>query len=309
MLAEYKDVVPVIANPLGWGPNEVKIKHDSAPGFDHQMQTMMEAARQRTIEIRTKPPFADTNGYKAAARRLATSGNMLSVDTYLTEYFVLWGLPGVAPKLHQQALDDLSKHQATEIPMGISTHNIVLLTPDGSKNPDNAAVAMIVNDPRHGFAPGRLSISYEGQLDPTKDLDPDRRTPSTFETVLRTVREEFGIGENQSPLKITPADIRLLAVCAEKGSAYTSWCHIVWVKGHPDDLKNSYQLAHRRRDANALLTVPLRQLDNFAKGLTIDATHQSYLIAGTLPAGTELQAHPTVLWRADALKDHLTANH
>lgn len=305
MLAEYEGVFPLVSNPRGWSQDEVKVYHRPIPNFTPELEAALEAARQRTIDIRTKPPYQDTNGDKAAVRRLVASDNQLLVETFPTKYFDLWGLPGAAPNFHRQALEELSRDHATEIPIGISTHNIVLLTPDGNKTLDDITVAMIVNDPRHGFAPGRLSISYEGQLDPSVDLEVDLITPSTFLTVTRTLGEEFGIGLDQSPIGVDLSDLRLVAVCAEKGSAYTSWCHIAWIKGHSEDLAASYQLAPRRRDANALLAIPLREIDTFASDLTINQHRLSFLIAGSLPEGTELQVHPTVPWRVDALKDYL----
>lgn len=266
------------------------------------MITALNAAKQRTTEQRAS--YGDFNAPKAAVRRLLVRGDNLYVDTYLTEYFVLWGIPGAAPNLHHQALDDLQQKRETEIPIGISTHNIVLITPDEIKSADKISVAMIINDPRHGFAPGRLSVSYEGQMDPTKDIDRNG-VPSTHQTVLRTLQEEFGIGLDQSNLKISLDDIQLIAVCAEKGSAYTSWCHVAWVRANIPDFVASYNIAPRRKSADALLAVPLSRIEAFAQDVINPEDYKPYLIASSLTEEPTLKPHPTVPWRIDALKDHL----
>lgn len=304
MKAEYRDVIPLVANPKGWDHRNVSINHDSDPSFSSEMQDVLDLARQRTEVVRKG--FGDFNAPKAAVRRLSAEAGGLVVDTYATEYFVLWGLPGAVPDLHNQALNDLYQKKATEIPMGISTHNIVLITPDGTKSADKTYAAMIINDPRHGFAPGRLSVSYEGQMDPTQDIDPNG-IPSTFSTVLRTMREEFGIGLDQSRIKIGLDDIRLVAVCVEKGSAYTSWCHVVWVQANQEEFIASYNLAPRRKSADALLMVPLSRVDVFTQDEIRPEDYRPFVIASSLEGETTLKPHPTVLWRADALKDYLTS--
>lgn len=307
MLETYRDVVPLVHNVLGWSKEQIRINHNPNPSFDPQMKEVLAQAIQRTIQERTAEHtggrFNDTDGAKSAVRRLIAEGKTLSVDTIATTYFVLWGLPGVAPKLHKQALDDLKTTGKSTFPMGISTHNIVLLTPDGNRTSESTTVAMIVNDPSHGFAPGRLSASYEGQLDPTKDLD--QGIPSTFDTVLRTVGEEFGIGLEGSPIRIDPSAIRLLAVCGENGSAYTSWLHIVWAQGTPENLVASYQLAPRRRDANALLAVPFSKIDAFTEDAVMPRVYQPHMIAGLLEGQQPLKSHATVPWRVDALKEYM----
>lgn len=302
MLAEYRDVYPLVVNPKGWSDGNVRINFDPNPTFTVELSAVLEAARQRTREIRE--PLGDFNDPKAAVRRLLIEGNSLIVDTYLTEYFVLWGLPGVAPALHQQALNDLHQNKTTEIPMGISTHNVVLITPNGPRSSEDILVAMVVNDPRHGFAPGRLSVTFEGQMDPSTDID-STGNPSTFVTVLRTLREEFGVGLGQSKVRMRPEEIRLIAVCAEKGSAYTSWCHAVWVQTDLEDFVISYSMAPRRRDADALLVVPLDRIDIFTKDSISSEDYRLFLKASSLVENPELRPHPTVPWRVDTLRDYL----
>lgn len=306
MLVEYRDVYRLVENPAGWSESNVKINFDPTPTFTPELSALLEEAKQRTREIRV--PLGDFNAPKVAVRKLLIEGNYLVVDTYLTEYFVLWGFPGVAPQFHQQALNDLHQNKTTEIPMGISTHNVVLITPNGRRSSEDIYVAMVVNDSRHGFAPGRLSVSYEGQMDPSIDLD-SASNPSTFVTVLRTLKEEFGIGLEQSRVRVSPEEIRLIAVCGEKGSAYTSWCHAVWVQTDLEDLVTSYQRAPRRRDADALLAVPLNKIDIFTRDLISGENYGPFLKASSLTGEPDLRPHPTVPWRVDALKDYIVANH
>lgn len=306
MLESYTNVVPVIDNPQGWTRDDVDFFHNPMPDIDPHMFPILEAARQRTIHERTAEftggRFRDTNGAKAAVRRLLPIGSHLNVYTDLTEYFVLWGLPTVAPDLHNQALEDLKYFKRTNVPIGISTHNVVLLTPDGSRNPETASVVAIINSNEHGFAAGKLSLSYEGQLDPTKDLD--FGTPSTFETVARTLQEEFGIGLPDSPLYAL-SGTRLLAVCAERQSQYTSWIHAIWVEGSTEELLASYEQAPRRNDSKVLFSIPLSAIDAYAEDEIGPHTYARDIIKGSLRAGAILNPHPTVRWRVDALKDHL----
>lgn len=309
MLTEYKGVVPLLVNPKGWRSSEVRINHDFDPYFTPEMQAILKAARAETILERVtkriknnQPP--DFNAPKAAVRSLLVQGDNLIVHTALTDYFVLWGLPRIASDSHKQALNELGQKQITEVPMGISTHNVVLLTSDGSRSADKVSVVMIVNDPSHGFAPGRLSISYEGQMDPTKDVN-HRKTPSTFITVVRTLREEFGIGLEESPIKIDHTTIRLLAVCAEIDTAYTSWCHAIWINADPQAFVQSHQSAPRRRHADAILTVPLNDISAFTQDSISYESCCPHIINGSIAENAVLTPHPTVRWRIDALEDHM----
>lgn len=304
MLTEYRDVVPLLANPKGWVTSDVKMRYNPNPVFTPQSEEELEEARQRTIKIRV--PMGDTNGDKAAVRQLLLRGDRLRADIDRTEYFILWGIPGALPDLHNRALYELKPGKKTYtpiVPMGISTHNIVLLDPDGTGLSNNMSVAMIVNDSRHGFAPGRLSVSYEGQMDPTRDrID---GIPSTYATVLRTVQEEFGIGLDQSKVRVNLGDIRLVAVCAEKGSAYTSWCHIISIQGvTAEHLIESFQMAPRRRDADALLVVPVGEIDQFAQDEIQPEIWVPRKKSGSITEAL-LKPHPTVPWRIDVLRDHL----
>lgn len=310
MLAEYRDVIPLVANSQGWTSSEIKINHNPNPTFTPRMQLILEAARQETYNERVKkreekglPP--DFNAPKAAVRNLLVQGKHLIVNTALTEYFVLWGLPRIASESHKQALNELGQKKTTEVPMGISTHNIILLAPNGAKSSaDQISVIAIVNDPSHAFAPYRLSVSYEGQMDPAIDTNP-QNAPSTFTTVARTLREEFGLGVEKSPIGFDPKNIRLLAVCVEKDSAYTSWCHVIWIKAQAQDFVKSHQLAPRSRHAEALLAVPLQDIGTFTQDSVTAEVYSPYIIAGSLVESRNLSHHPTVPWRIDALKDQL----
>lgn len=302
MLETYTDVVPLVHNPQGWTKDQIWIVHDSDPVFRRDLQDSLEEASNWTLHNRTAEftdgRLHDTNGPKAAVRGLrlvGLVGDDLAAITIATDYFILRGLQETHPELHDQALEDLRTKKITQIPVGISTHNIILLSPDGSRNPDTAYVAMILNSDQHGFAAGKLSVSYEGMLDPSVDLVDS--APSTFETVKRTLREEFGI--------VSPSEIRLLAVCAEKQSQYTSWCHAIWVDGTPDDLLALHASAPRRRDSSVLLAVPLRKINVYTQGEIRPEIYQGDIIKGSLDSTAVLIPHPTVPWRVDALNDYI----
>jgi len=304
MKVEYRDVVPLVQNIKGWTSKDVIINQIPRPSFTPEILTALDAAAQRTQELRS--PFGDTNDPKASVRRLLIQGNELLVDFSQTEYFELWGLPGAASELHRQALNELNQNKATDIPMGVSTHNIVLISPKGKLPTDETSVVMIINERNHGFAPGRLSISYEGQTDPTRDTDPNG-VPSTHITVLRTLEEELGIGLDQSNIETSLGAIRLIAICAEKGSAYTSWCHVVWVQATLADLVTSYKVAPRHRDTAALLAVPLNKIAAFTQDKISIKDYEPYIIANSLTKKPDfVSPHPTVPWRIGALMNHLS---
>jgi hypothetical protein len=293
MLPEYIDVIPLVHNPGGWNEQQVNIRMVAAPAFPYR-----DVAIARTQEQRSS--MGDTNGDKAAVKSLTVTKEGLDVELSPTEYFILWGIPGAAAESHQQALRELAEKQATEIPMGVSTHNLVIVSDPITKE---ISIAMVLNDSRHGFAPGRISPSFEGQMDPTIDLDP-QGIPSTFTTVRRTLKEEYGFDLPNSPVTVDHSKTRLAAVCAEKGSAYTSWCHLIFVEASSKDIIDSYIKAPRRKDADALLIVPLAKIAEINRPEITDEELRTYQVAGTLEEDTIFKFHPTAIWRFDVLKDY-----
>lgn len=283
----YEGVIPLVTRPGGWSYGDILFRHH--PGLlvtgglgnpkPTDFQAQLTAAYNHTLENRP----ADFNGPKVGLRSLSVQDGRLIVDTGSTDYFTLRGIPFAAPDLHKEAIRELRTQGQTEIPTGISAHTILLLA-------ENEAV-MTINTSRHGFAPGRLSLTFEGQMDPP----PRDRTP--FHTARRELREELG-------REVRLGDIRLLAVAAETGSSYTSWCFIVPTKGTPETVKKSWEGA-KTREASALLIAPVTELkqillpDNQAQAI------QQYVVAGSLDPRKTITPHATVPWRYDCLKDYL----
>lgn len=282
----YEAVIPLVSKPGGWGYRDIVFGHNSgifvtgdmnnnyAPGFRNELT----AAYNHTLENRPN----DFNGLKAMLRFFYVNDGNLIIHTGTTDYFTLRGIPFAAPDLHRETIEDLKEWNHTDIPTGISAHTILLAG-------DQAV--MTINTAGHGFAPGRLSLTFEGQMDPP----PKDRTP--FHTAQRELSEELG-------RKVNLGDIGLLGVAAETGSSYTSWCFIVPVQGTPETVKKSWEGA-KTREASALLIAPIAELgrillpDTQAEGL------QKYVVGGSLDPEKTINPHPTVPWRYDCLKDYI----
>lgn len=275
----YDGVIPLVARPGGWGYNDIVFGHHPEilltgdPGKAGSIQ-LGEAYNHTLI---TRP--ADFNGPKVGLRSLSDQDGKLKIDTGSTDYFTLRGIPFAAPNLHKQAIEELNTQGQTEIPIGISAHTILLAG-------DQAI--MTINTAGHGFAPGRLSLTFEGQMDPPpKDLTP-------FHTVRRELEEELG-------RKVRLGAIRLLAVAAETGSAYTSWCFVVPVEGNISEAWENV----KKREASALLIAPVAELGGILLPDTQAHALQKYVVGGSLDPEKTVSPHATVPWRHDCLRDYL----
>lgn len=284
MKAEYEGIIPLVSSRKGWQQSYINFSFNPNPVVPDYLKPILEEAERITPERRPN----DTNGDKVAVKRINSSYNSgyLYIDTDLTNYFTLWGLPQTSPELHQQALKDLATTYSTEIPMGISTHNI-LLTMDQYNAAKN--VAMTVRSASVGFSAGRLSVSFEEQMDPDKDISP-------FNTAHRGYREELGI---------YVTNILLLAIGAEKGSAYTSWCHLGRIHAEDDEVIERYLGAKDISETSALLIAPVEEIDQFAEAEIKPEIWRPHLKVGSIANDAILKPHPTVPWRIDALKDFL----
>lgn len=297
---EYASVIPLVSNPKGWTIDQVGFSTDTSSFYsgnpDDPAQTPphliepLRAAFARTQTERVDNEIAhgnrgDHNALKVALRSLAvdSEGN-LQVQTRLTEYFVTWGLPSAAPQLHQQALQELAQKHTTEIPMGISTHNILVTADDH--------IAAIISSRDHGFSAGRVSISFETQMEPGQDS-------VVHNSAYRGYNKELGV-------LINPQNLMLLGVAAEKGSAYTSWCFFSRTHLTSEQIANKWMNARGRDEAIALLVIPIDSISSFAQNEIRPETWRQYLISGSGPdEDAVLQPHPTVPWRVGLIQQYL----
>lgn len=284
----YDGVVPLVAKPGGWGYTDVVFRHHPEilltgdPGKSplNDFQDKLGQAYNHTLTNRP----TDFNGPKVGLRSLSVRDGKLKIDTGSTDYFTLRGIPFVASDLHQQAIGKLSTQGQTDIPIGISAHTILLAA-------DQAV--MTINTSGHGFAPGRLSLTFEGQMDPP----PKDRTP--FHTARRELQEELG-------RRVRLSDIRLLAVAAEKDSAYTSWCFVVSINTDAQSVQEAWK-GVKEREASALLVAPIAELGQILLPDTQAEALQKYVIGGSLDPEKTVNPHATVPWRYDSLQDYLTS--
>lgn len=280
----YEGVIPLVSRPGGWGYADVLFRHHPEilltgdPGKSSSIQ--LGEAYDHTLTNRPK----DFNGPKVTLRSLSVQDGKLKIDTGSTDYFTLRGIPFVAPDLHKQAIEELNTQSQTEIPTGVSAHTILLAG-------DQAV--MTINTSGHGFAPGRLSLTFEGQMDPP----PKDRTP--FHTARRELQEELG-------RRVHLGDIRLLAVAAETGSAYTSWCFVIPVKGTPNSIREAWE-GVKTREASALLVAPIAELGQILLPETPAEALQKYIVGGSLDPEKTVNPHATVPWRYDCLTGYLSS--
>lgn len=259
----YEGVVPLVTNPGGWKYTDVVFKHHPEilltgdPGnfaaIPSYFQEKLYSAYLHTLNTRPN----DFKWTKVGLKSLSVKDGKLKVDAGSTDYFTLRGIPFAAPDLHKRAIRELHTQGQTEIPTGISAHTILLVG-------DQAV--MTINTAGHGFAPGRLSLTFEGQMDPP----PRDRTP--FHTAQRELKEELG-------RRVRLGDFRLLAIAAETGSAYTSWCFVVPLKGTPETVKKSWEGA-KTREASALLIAPVAELGQILFPDTQAEALQKYIVGG-----------------------------
>lgn len=287
----YDGVSPLVSITAGLDYRDLVIKKTPGiitgnPAEANRTATPYQEALDQAF-VHTKETGRFTNGSKLALRsfQLLTDG-LLEITTTRTDFFTLWGLPSVARELQQQAVNDLVTKKSTGIPVGISTHNVLLLS--GNLAP------LSINNASHGFAPGRMSLAIEGQTDPDKDLIPHN-------TVYREVIEELGEGVSLDPLQI-----KLLGIGAETGSSYASFCYVVSIGNSVDELVKSWSNT-KNREASALLVAPIADLGHVLLPENQGGALQKYIVGGQIDSQKVIKLHPTVLWRYDLLNAHLTA--
>lgn len=306
---EYTGCYNLVNNPEGWKQNQVvfdmapysmyAIDHPDDPKYaklinhpsttPENLRETLQKAHDATEEKRFMGG-PDFDGLKATARRIALIDDRLLVQSRLTCYGVTWGLWG-NPELrnvHNQGLMEMAEHHTTELPFGICLAPLLLTR-------DNLVIA-VVRAFAQGFHAGRVSLSFEEQMDPERDPDP-------FVTAYNGYYEEFG-------LIIPSREMRLLGVEAEKSSAYTLWGIIGRTDRTGAQVINTWEHAKDRKEATALFLIPIDEASLFGREKITRAEYMPYLKGGEVPTTEDRQTlmpHPSNAWRADLLRDYLNA--
>jgi len=155
-------------------------------------------------------------------------------------------------------------------PTGISTHNVLVAEDD--------KVAVTLINQRHGFSPERLSLTFEKQMDPDVDIVPHN-------AAYRGFRSELGS---------LPVNLRLIAVAAEKATAYTSWCFVGKTPETEQAVVESWKNAKERDEALWLLMIPVQEIRHVLTEEVKPSTIREFIRGGTLP-DTTINLHPTAL--------------
>lgn len=292
MKMEYDKLVVLASNPKGWKANQVKVQFNDElpyltghPERNDQTPDAIKNALTRAYEHTriTRPQDTNKARDKAWLRRIVSTDPELIVEAGLTDYFTLWGMRDKAVDLRAQAVAELSRQDMTEIPFGLYTANIIL-TRDGH-------VPMAVRAMSQGFAPGSLSISFEEQLDSFRDSDPSN-------TVYNGLADEFG-------LFVSRDSFRLLGLCVEKTIAYVGYAFLVKTDYTTEEVLERWRRAPDYKEASSLLMVPLDKIDDYRQDQIPPEIWNPHLAAGSPNKEIILNLHPTSLWRADLLVDHL----
>ncbi len=291
---EVGGVIEIASNPYGWPSADVRfdIQHENSlsgnpngllqelpPEATYLQQAWFYAQAERG-------PKGDFNGEKVAIHdvRLGSDGSLVALGG-LVDYFTLWGLPGAAPTFHKQAISELTTSGNTEIPIGVSTHNMLIIGSGKERK-----LVMVVQSRAQGFSAGRISTSFEEQMEPEDG--------NSFATAAKGYEQELGVS-------ISAEQITLLGVAVEKGAAYTSWAHIAEaVQLTEADVRRSWEKAKDKKEGVALLFVPLDAInETWISGNIPKAMWRKYDVDQIISAET-LQLHATGAWRLTLLQEH-----
>lgn len=279
--------------PEGLGPEHVRFHLDTetqlsgSPDLVYlappEFRSALTEAYQRTKDIRE--PKGDFNGPKVSLNRLLVENKQLVVDSSLTDYFTLWGLPGVSPELHERYLKELNGNRETMVPNGIGTHDIVITSDDA---------ILMVRSRAQGFHAGRISLSFEEQMDAETD-------PDIHSAAQRGIQEELAI-------EVPANKIKLLGAAAEAGLNYTNFCFVTRVDKTREELIELWKRAPDHNEASALFAVQLEDLTSWPMEGVPEDIWKPYDSEKRIAPGTTLQFHPTVDWRINLLNQYLKLN-
>lgn len=292
MRNEYEKLIVLVSNLKGWSEEQINYRLDDKlpyltgnPERNSQTPDRLRAVLTESFEHTkaTRPNDWNKARDKAWLRRVISTDPELVIEAGFTDYFTLWGMRDKAVEIRARAVEELSTSRGTEIPFGLYTANVIL-TSDGY-------IPMAVRAMSQGFAPGSLSISFEEQLDSFRDSSPHN-------TVHNGLMDEFG-------LFVPKGSMKLLGVCAEKTIAYIGLAFLARTDKTATEVLENWRDAPDWKEASSILIVPVDKIDNFRQDRIPPEIWVPYLEAGSPSKELTLNLHPTSLWRADLLIDHL----
>lgn len=284
-------VIEIASSPDGWSRDRVRFTLNTnkfiSGSLDASIQPGLEGLKNSyEITQQERGPKGDHNGLKVWPYQIQASRHAIEVYAGLTDYFTLWGMKKADPALHQGGLKELTTKHKTDIPFGISTHNLLLIGQGASEK-----LVMVVQSKGHAFSAGKASTSFEEQM------EPDQEHPA--KTAHLGYFRELG-------LNVDPTQIKLLGIGAEEGTAYTSWCHI---SRNPNLTEGkvlaSWNTAIENKEGIAVLFVPVEELSLWQNGIISYNLWGKYDHKGTIQRGIDLSLHATSPWRLKLLEEHL----
>lgn len=298
---EIGTTIEIVSWPQGLSREQVEFWHDDPKVISGSPELVQQASEWMRGEL-TKA-FRQTesrqgpnvwNAPKVTVRRIAATPFGLGVELGISDYFTIRGIDQAAPALHIRGREEITRLRQTEVPMGISTHNIVLLQ-EAIFDRYQTSVIISLRAQGQDFHPGRYSLLYEEQMEP-KDA-------SSFDTVHRGLKEEFGLEPQVDTTK-------LLAIGAEKPFAYTCWVHVTEVvTADLDTLVAAWKDAADHKDNSALLVVPVDTLLTWPQGeVSADEWTQYVVEYDGEVANTPLVPHDTNIFRRQSLREFLNSS-
>lgn len=240
----------------------------------------------------------DFNGPKITVRKIAPMADRVTLVAGKTDYFTLWGIPKVAQELQENLVSQITTEGKTSIPVGISTHNIVITK--------DLRVVAKMSPYSAGFFGGRLGISFEEQMDPVRDTHPSH-------TPYRGLFEELGA---EMPIDNFDNSTRLLGIAMEKEASYLSLCYLNVIDVDSKDLRNAWHGAKDHNESTILMFIPIDRISEFSGSQILPEVWRNagppsrtiwkeYGKTSKLEKSSILQTHPTVPWRIELLEKHI----
>ena len=306
---EIGGAIELWSNPEGLAPQDIVFTLDRTNPItgdpqqdtwitDETLRQSYAAAAARTDELRgPNTQFQDTNDPKVTIHEISQEGPKLQIIGRLSRYYVLWGLPGVAEELWKKGINELRENKRTEVPLGNSTHNILLVR--NSITNETMMVIMAVTG-LHGFAAGKLTITCEHQQHPDRHSRP-------VDAVVDGFKREFGI-------EIPEERVRLHKIAAETRSAYVSTIHIADMTDTltEEDVIRQWGNKVDWRQGSSLLFVPVSQLAEWkSEDIPYDIWSRKEIIRHSFPRTLmdqqDYKLHHTGPLRVLAVQEYLNS--
>lgn len=227
------------------------------------------------------------NGLKIGLRQFSTNNEAEKgepkafITGYLTDYFTILGLRKVSPELHDQALEDITTTGRTNIPVGLTTHFMLLTHEDK---------AVMTIRGLTGDNKGNLCLTGEEQMELSDD--------HLHQTARGGIKDEIGV---EVPLK----DILLLGFAIETDYAFAPWASLGQARITEDQVVAAWSAAKDRSESEALLIAPLTVVEQLRSSQTAEFLAE-FVRGGSLGNDKIVPFHPTLAWRLGLLREHLT---